>query len=85
VEAFEGFGLADADPLVGDEWARVVTRRARSDLSALAGRKVSVRIHMSRAKLFSVIYQGFAPLRALLAGHQNLPSQRRGIEPHPYA
>lgn len=56
VEAFEGFGLADADPLVGDERAGVATWRGRSDLSALAGRKVSVRITMSRAKLFSISY-----------------------------
>jgi len=56
VEAFEGFGLADADPLVGDERAGVATWRGRSDLSPLAGRKVSVRITMSRAKLFSISY-----------------------------
>jgi len=56
VDAFEGYGFDDADALVGNERAKVVTWKGRSDLSALAGRKVSVRVTMCRVKLFSVSY-----------------------------
>jgi hypothetical protein len=54
VKAIEGYGLKEADTLAGDELSKVVTWRGKSDLSALEGKKVSVRIHMARAKLFSV-------------------------------
>ena len=54
VEAFPGYGLDDADPLVGDELSRVVTWDGRSDLSELKGQNVSIRIHMARARLYSL-------------------------------
>ena len=44
VDGLPGCGLEAADPLVGDELGRMVTWRGRSDLSALAGREVSVRL-----------------------------------------
>jgi hypothetical protein len=54
VQAFPGFSLEEADPLAGDELARTVTwRNGKSDLSSLRGRKVAVRLHMNRAKVFS--------------------------------
>ena len=53
VEPIEGFSLAEADPLSGDELDQVVTWKGRSDLSSLRGRKVALRIHMARTKLFS--------------------------------
>ena len=53
VKAFDGFGLAEAEALVGDELSRTVTWKGNSDLSALRGRKVAVRLHMARAKVFS--------------------------------
>ena len=54
VESFPGYGLNDADPLVGDELSQVVTWNGRSDLSELEGRLVSIRIHMARARLYSL-------------------------------
>jgi hypothetical protein len=54
VEPFEGFGFDDADVLVGDELERVVTWKGSADLSTLAGRQVSLRFHLCRARLFSV-------------------------------
>jgi hypothetical protein len=54
VEPFPGFGLDGVDVLVGDELSRVVTWNGSSDLSGLEGRQVSIRIHMSRARLYSV-------------------------------
>ena len=53
IKAFPGFSLGEADPLSGDELARTVTWNGKSDLSSLRGRKVAVRLHMNRAKVFS--------------------------------
>ncbi len=53
VKAIEGFGLEAAEVLRGDEVSAPVTWKGNSDLSALKGRHISIRIHMSRAKLFS--------------------------------
>ena len=53
VRAFPGFGLEEADPLVGDELSRVVSWKGKSDLSSLKGRKVAIRLHLARAKVFS--------------------------------
>ena len=54
VEAFAGFGLEDGEILTGDELSRPVRWRGSSDLSALKGKEVSVRLHLYRAKLFSI-------------------------------
>ena len=54
VEPFEGYGLDDADVLVGDELSRAVSWKGKTDLSELKGRRVSIRIHMSRARLYSI-------------------------------
>ena len=54
VQAIEGFGLEAADVLAGDELAGVATWRGSSDLSALRGRQVAIRLHMGRAKVFAV-------------------------------
>ena len=54
VRAIEGYGLEEADVLAGDEVSGVVTWKGRSDLSALEGKAVSVRLHLARAKVFSV-------------------------------
>ena len=53
VTPIEGFDLDAADILAGDEVSEVATWKGKSDLSALKGRQVSVRIHMTRAMLFS--------------------------------
>ena len=52
--AMPGYGLGEADVLAGDEVSGVVTWRGRSDLSALKGKAVSVRLHLARARVFSV-------------------------------
>ena len=52
VDGLPGCGLDAADPLVGDELGRMVTWRGSGDLSALAGREVSVRLHLKRAQVF---------------------------------
>ncbi|MDP6052488.1 MAG: hypothetical protein QF879_09075, partial [Candidatus Latescibacteria bacterium] len=53
-EAYEGYSTKEADVLTGDELSKVVTWNGKSDLSTFRGRPISVRIHMSRAKLFSI-------------------------------
>ena len=54
VEPFPEFGAEEADVLVGDELSGRVSWNGRTDLSALKGRQVSIRIHMARAKLYSI-------------------------------
>jgi hypothetical protein len=49
-----GFSFADCEPLRGDSLDHAVRWNGNSDLSALAGRQVCVRIEMVNAKLFSV-------------------------------
>ena len=53
VRAIEGFGLEEADVLAGDEVSRVVTWKGESDLSSLRGRKISIRLHLARARVYS--------------------------------
>ena len=53
VRAIEGFGLEEADVLAGDELSRVVTWKGESDLSSLRGRKISIRLHLARARVYS--------------------------------
>jgi len=54
MEAYEGYSTKEADVLTGDELSKVVTWNGKSDLSTFRGRPISVRIHMSIAKLFSI-------------------------------
>ena len=54
VEPFPGFGIDQADPLVGDELGRVVSWQGKTDLSELKGQEVSLRFHLCRARLYSV-------------------------------
>ncbi|MBM3457599.1 MAG: hypothetical protein FJX77_03575 [Armatimonadetes bacterium] len=54
VKPFPGFSLAEADVLKGDELSRAATWKGSADLSSLKGRKVSVRLHLARAKLYSM-------------------------------
>ena len=53
VRAIRGFGLEEADVLAGDELSRAATWKGSSDLSSLRGRKVSIRLHLARTKVFS--------------------------------
>ena len=52
-----GFGLADSDELFGDTLQRVVTWRNKSDVSALAGRPIRVRIAMRDADIYSLRFK----------------------------
>jgi TctA family transporter len=54
VKAVEGFSLAEAEPLAGDELSAVVRWNGSGDLSALAGELLSVRLHLNKAKVFSI-------------------------------
>ena len=54
VEAFDGFSFADAEILTGDELSRGVQWQGKRDLSSLKDREVSVRLHLYRAKIFSI-------------------------------
>jgi len=49
----EGFAFADADTLSKTALDQVVSWKGKSDLSALAGKTVRVRIHFKNAKLYS--------------------------------
>ena len=53
VEAFDGFGLDEAETLTGDELSRIVHWKGKSDLSSLKDVEVSVRLHLYKAKVFS--------------------------------
>ena len=54
VEAVDGFSLAEAEPLEGDELAAVVRWNGSGDLSALEGQLLSVRLHLNKAKVYSI-------------------------------
>ncbi|MBL8131461.1 MAG: hypothetical protein JNL42_06360 [Anaerolineae bacterium] len=51
--AFEGFSLAESDPLWGDRQRATVTWKSQNDLSAFAGKPVVLRFTLSGAKLFA--------------------------------
>ncbi len=50
----EGYSFADCDPLHGDSLSAPMTWKGSGDLSGLKGRNVLVRLHLVKAKLFSV-------------------------------
>ncbi len=54
VKPIEGYELENSDTLIGDELSKVVTWKGKSDLSELKGKRVSIRLQMARAKVFSV-------------------------------
>jgi hypothetical protein len=49
----EGYSFGECDPLYGDSLSQPVTWRGRSDLSALKGRNILVRLHMVKANVFA--------------------------------
>jgi hypothetical protein len=51
--AVPGFGLQDCDPIVTDNTAHTVTWHGKSDLSALRGKAIYLRIEMKNAALYS--------------------------------
>ena len=51
-----GFTLADSEPLYGNELAHTVAWRGGTDVSALAGQTVRLRINLKDADLFSVMF-----------------------------
>lgn len=54
---YPGFSLADCDELFGDSIDRVVTWKDKSDLSALNGKRVRVRMLLKVADIYSLIFQ----------------------------
>ena len=54
VEALPCFGIQVAEAISGDELQRVVHWGGRSDLSALKGREVALRLHLRRAQVFCI-------------------------------
>ena len=53
-----GFGVSDADALLGNNLARTVTWGGRSDLAELAGRPVRLRVVMRDMKLYAFQFAG---------------------------
>lgn len=53
-EPLDGFSLADSDLIFGNEIAATVTWNNRSDLAAVAGRPVRLRIRLHDADLYSI-------------------------------
>lgn len=51
--AISGYGLADADPLIGDETERTASWRGESDLSRLAGQAICMRFQLKDADVYS--------------------------------
>ena len=56
-KAIPGFALADCDDLFGDTLDRTVTWQNKSDVSALAGKPVRLRIELREADLYSLKFQ----------------------------
>ena len=56
-EAIEGFTMADCPVIFGDEIERVVSWDAGSDVSALAGRPVRLRVRLKDADLYSIRFR----------------------------
>jgi len=54
VKPFPGYSKEEAELLTGDELSRVVTWNGKSDLAPLKGTSISIRLHMYRAKVFSI-------------------------------
>ena len=54
IRPLAGFSADEADVLVGDELDKVVTWKGKSDLAELKGKQVAIRLHLARAKVFSV-------------------------------
>ena len=54
IRPLEGFSADEADVLAGDELDKVVTWKGKSDLAALKGKQVAVRLYLARAKVFSM-------------------------------
>ena len=55
--ALPGFALADCEPISGDQISRGVTWKGGSDVSALAGKPVTLRFEMSDADLFAIQFK----------------------------
>lgn len=55
--AFSGFSFEECDPICGNLPAQTVTWRGQSDLSALAGKPISLRFRMRAAQLFSFQFE----------------------------
>ncbi|MGD9496318.1 MAG: hypothetical protein AB7Y46_08405 [Armatimonadota bacterium] len=53
-EPIEGFSLVDSEVLFGNELAHEVTWRGSTDVSALAGRPVRLRVQLQDADLYSI-------------------------------
>lgn len=49
-----GFTRADADEIIGDEIARVVTWKGKADVAALAGKAVRLHFYLKDADLYSI-------------------------------
>ena len=54
LQELEGFGLDQCEVLAGDQVSQVVSWDGNSDLAELEGQQLSVRVRLSRAKLFSI-------------------------------
>jgi len=52
-----GFAQADADEIIGDEIARVVSWKGNADVSGLAGRAVRLRFILKDADLYSIRFR----------------------------
>lgn len=55
--AFPGFGLTDSDELFGDTLKRVVTWQNKSDVSALAGRPIRIRMALRDADIYAFKFE----------------------------
>ena len=53
----EGFTQKDADEIIGDEIARVVSWKGQTDVASLAGKPVRLRFVMKDADLYSIRFQ----------------------------
>ena len=52
-----GFSFADCDPICGDLLSHTVTWRGNADLSALAGRPISLRFRLRAASLYAFQFE----------------------------
>ena len=56
-KSIEGFTREDADEIIGDEIARVVTWKGKENVSSLAGKPIRLRFVMKDADLYSLRFE----------------------------
>lgn len=63
-----GFDLSDCDPLTGDHVRGIARWRGKSDLAALVGKPVRLKLELTKCSLYSIRFSAEAPVRIVCLG-----------------